>query len=558
MKKCCLAFILISFNFQFVLAQHRLLSGTVVDTVTGEPIPYASVGLVDSYVGTSANDEGKFELYVMCKDDCLIEISSIGYRPKRINALYDSIDVVMLEPAATMLKEVEVFSRNINEKKVVKTAFKAIRDNYISEPFIFKSFYRHYSKENDKYTRLVEIAFDIYKEKGYGKLVDIDNANEKFKLTQLRRTLDQSTSDHSHSPNSIKSCLAGDVVSYQSKEGNFWLIALGSENFLYHQLNDYHFDLVRVIQYDSYDVFEISFRRDYHLKKNSEFEPQSIYTHTGKLYIRSDDYAILKYESDAFDNDVGQNFRYRRKHVAQYKKFGDRYALFHILQDRTVYGRKNGNTTNVEHIEVLNTEVLLGKNEETWDSSIGTRDMASISYNPAFWDNYNVLKANPLEEKIIKDLVGEVPFEQQFSRKQEEERYSLGVVNNSNKRYRQYLEEYNQDVVYIEFWGVRCKPCIREFQNAGPIVGEYKKKGVKFLHVSIDSSQERWEEALKLRNSDQEIHLRIGNRSSIKNELKVVNLPRYVVYYKGKLYDDNAPSPASPAFSKLMDKLLRK
>ncbi|MEO1052108.1 MAG: thioredoxin-like domain-containing protein, partial [Bacteroidota bacterium] len=161
-------------------------------------------------------------------------------------------------------------------------------------------------------------------------------------------------------------------------------------------------------------------------------------------------------------------------------------------------------------------------------------------------------------EKIISDLVSEVPFEQQFSEKQVEERYSLQVVKTSNERYKQYLEEYKNDIIYIEFWGSRCNACIREFQNAGHIAEEYKIKGVKFLHISIDSSQKLWEQALKFRDSDQEIHLRIGYRSPIRKKLKVTSLPRYVVYHKGKLYDDNAPPPSSPAFSKLMDKLLRK
>jgi hypothetical protein len=35
-------------------------------------------------------------------------------------------------------------------------------------------------------------------------------------------------------------------------------------------------------------------------------------------------------------------------------------------------------------------------------------------YNKNFWDNYNVIKATPLDKKIIKDLEKEVPLEKQF------------------------------------------------------------------------------------------------------------------------------------------------
>ena len=36
------------------------------------------------------------------------------------------------------------------------------------------------------------------------------------------------------------------------------------------------------------------------------------------------------------------------------------------------------------------------------------------TYNKTFWDNYTVIKATPLDKKIIADLERELPLEKQF------------------------------------------------------------------------------------------------------------------------------------------------
>ena len=56
----------------------KLLKGVVVDAEKNIPVPKASVFLNNTSVGTSANDEGKFELYVPAGRFDLI-VSSVGY-----------------------------------------------------------------------------------------------------------------------------------------------------------------------------------------------------------------------------------------------------------------------------------------------------------------------------------------------------------------------------------------------------------------------------------------------------------------------------------------------
>src|SRR5215207_1739410 len=56
----------------------KLLKGIVVDAEKNTPVPKASVFLNNTSIGTSANEEGKFELYLPAGRFDLI-ISSVGY-----------------------------------------------------------------------------------------------------------------------------------------------------------------------------------------------------------------------------------------------------------------------------------------------------------------------------------------------------------------------------------------------------------------------------------------------------------------------------------------------
>ena len=90
--------------------------GIVVDKSTGNKIPFATVALVKSNKGVSANEHGRFSIYSSMKEDSIL-ITSVGYVPvlyavsKWINGT-----TVALEQRATNLREVIVSTR---EKKQI-------------------------------------------------------------------------------------------------------------------------------------------------------------------------------------------------------------------------------------------------------------------------------------------------------------------------------------------------------------------------------------------------------------------------------------------------------
>ena len=88
-----------------IMAQ-QLVTGRVVDSQTGEPIPFATVYVSESK-GTLTNEEGRFTLETMEGDT--ISISFMGYKQMREKASCLP-DPIPLNPISTTLKEITVIS----------------------------------------------------------------------------------------------------------------------------------------------------------------------------------------------------------------------------------------------------------------------------------------------------------------------------------------------------------------------------------------------------------------------------------------------------------------
>lgn len=99
------------------------VQGTVLDSETNEPIPYANIGIPKKNHGTVSDLNGKFELTITEKHlNDSIRISSIGYKPRSILAqdLLQST-TVFLPPQIMELKEVLVTSKKLKERVIGNT-----------------------------------------------------------------------------------------------------------------------------------------------------------------------------------------------------------------------------------------------------------------------------------------------------------------------------------------------------------------------------------------------------------------------------------------------------
>ncbi len=143
-------------------AQKVVVTGTVVDRSTGEPVMGANV--TGGGVTVITNDDGYF---VLKSDTALssVAVSHIGFLTSRVAVGTNALDV-RLRPTAVQLKEIIVMADDPRE--LVLQAVRKIRQNYSNKPEMYHCFYRETAMKRRHYVSVAEGIVDMYKT-GYGR-----------------------------------------------------------------------------------------------------------------------------------------------------------------------------------------------------------------------------------------------------------------------------------------------------------------------------------------------------------------------------------------------------
>ncbi len=99
------------------------LRGSVV-TLTGEPVPYCSIGIPHTKLGTLADESGRFKLTIPdTLSKAILVFSAVGYQDKKVPASSASREpTIVLEPRSRVLQEVVVSARKTSQKVVGETS----------------------------------------------------------------------------------------------------------------------------------------------------------------------------------------------------------------------------------------------------------------------------------------------------------------------------------------------------------------------------------------------------------------------------------------------------
>lgn len=117
------------------------LEGTLIDQLSREPIPYATVGAEGSSIGSVTNQNGSFRLHL---PDSLrngrIRFSHLGYVPQTTDAslLAGRNGTFALEPKVIPLQEVIV--RIVNPVRLLREMLQFRKKNYSKVPVYLTSF----------------------------------------------------------------------------------------------------------------------------------------------------------------------------------------------------------------------------------------------------------------------------------------------------------------------------------------------------------------------------------------------------------------------------------
>jgi len=80
-----LPFICLLVPMSYLLCAQKTISGRVVDSISGEAVAYASVGISDQHAGTISNETGYFNLIIADSLQSSLRISALGYESRLIH-----------------------------------------------------------------------------------------------------------------------------------------------------------------------------------------------------------------------------------------------------------------------------------------------------------------------------------------------------------------------------------------------------------------------------------------------------------------------------------------
>ena len=110
-KKILLLCFFLYWGTTWLLAQRLSVTGTVTDSITGEPLPYAAVVWEGTYTGAQTDDAGRFSLsFSNAAGSHVLEVSYMGYDTKRIPVRKEAargLDI-RLSPSSIALEEVVI------------------------------------------------------------------------------------------------------------------------------------------------------------------------------------------------------------------------------------------------------------------------------------------------------------------------------------------------------------------------------------------------------------------------------------------------------------------
>ena len=105
------------------------------------------------------------------------------------------------------------------------------------------------------------------------------------------------------------------------------------------------------------------------------------------------------------------------------------------------------------------------------------------------------------------------------------------------------LSDFRGKVVYIDFWGVYCGPCIYDIENFLPQVHQYyEDKDVVFINICVDTNEEKWKSGLEKYNVHGINLIAEGwTRHPVCQDYNVKGIPNYMLINRDGTIANNNP-----------------
>lgn len=377
--------------------EHYVLSGKVLDAETKEPLAFSTINILGQSIGVVANEEGSFE-FTFSKEfqhDSLV-VSMMGYESEKylVQTVVDrKSPSFRLVSKAVMLEEVVVTDKKLTAEDILELVRRNIKSNYPTNPFAFDAFYRDYKIENDKCVGLFEAAVHVY-DKGYSRVANKHSFQERVTLNHVRKNITADYQTHAFKRiNIMKELLKLNDVRYGSR-------ALDKKRKYTREL-------------DGYEV--INDRLVHKIKATDDW--------VFFIYVDVLTYAIpridmtFEWEDDLAENEwtLGDTIRYQQRNAREILEFQQINGLYYPKYNsfRSIlhaFDATSGDQLFTSEMlqEYMVTSIDFAPEEKPAKDSLMNPDLMLekqlFSYDPKFWETYNVIKMHPRDEKLIQGL----------------------------------------------------------------------------------------------------------------------------------------------------------
>lgn len=385
-------------------SQKITISGKVTDRETGEPLPFASVGIRGKSIGTISNLQGEFDFHIPTEyRNEIIVVSMLGYINYEAPVWSKINEPVSIElnRSTTILNEI-IVRDSLSGGDILRIALSRIETNYPMKPFLMEGFYRDVKKVAGTYISLLEAAVEIYDE-DYAEPRNKYKLRERVKLVEVRKSIgyENRFTTFFDQDNLLEDLLLHNNIRYRQIEAREEMFAgMDREDDSY---------------FNGHEIFVISHTEQYKLR----------------IFIDKQTYAVihLEYETGSSNEPVGKkkNLAGRfagLKKTIDFREFDGKMYLSYLSMVSKVnwHDRK---TDELKFETELFQQLLINNVHPTSLERIGTTERMrnyglqyqDRPYNKQFWEGYNLIKDTPLDKHILEDLEKVAPLNKQFEGK---------------------------------------------------------------------------------------------------------------------------------------------
>lgn len=392
--------------------EYTTISGRIIDQETKEPLPFSTIGIHETQIGVVANQDGLFDLTFpnsYSKDS--LTTSMVGYESStvKISSLLDQdfVEFAMKTKHYVLPEVIVVSGEELSAEAIVELVRKSIPEHYPQKHFEMEAFYRDYKIEDGECVGLLEASVTI-SDKGYRKAPNPYSMQEKVKLNQVRKSLnDNFKANMLVNYNIMKGFLSLNDIRYRHR----WL----SKRFK------------KEYEYEKVGYSTINDRLMYLIRCTSS-------NWIFKVYVDAENYLVPKiemeytWEDGVFENEwtLYDSIRLEQRWAKEILEFqeidGKWLPKFHIFNSESITYDLHTNEQLV--VSQVRQEFLVNHVDLTSKEKIEKAERMNQyeamhlqvpAYDPEFWKNYNVIKLNPRDEKLIQGLEEKMKLEDQFS-----------------------------------------------------------------------------------------------------------------------------------------------